>query len=449
MTRHIDGNRSSGFTHGLRTAALSRTVRAAAHRITWGIADQGVSSITNFAVGIVVARSLGAVEFGAFSLAWVTYSVVINLSRGLATDPLAVRFSGVAVDRWRDAASRSTSTALMVGLATGVASLAAGLAIGGTVGAAFVGLGLVLPALMLQDSWRFAFFAAGEGRRAFTNDLVWAVTLVPALFLAAQAGSVFSFMLAWGAAGAVAAVFGIVQTRLVPRVSGIPGWISRHRDLGMRYMVENVSISSAAQLRMYGLGAIAGLADVGSVRGAQLLLGPFLAVLMGMSLVSVPEAARVLARSPRRLPHFCLLLGGSQATAAMLWGVALLFLLPAAAGQYLLGSVWPTAATLIVPTTLVVMAGSFTDGAMAGLRALGAARRSLRAQTLSAIAYVAGGLMGAAVDGALGSAWGVVAATAFGATMAWWQLRAGLRDRTTATSEPTAAHIDHEEASPR
>lgn len=39
--------------------------------------------------------------FGVFSLAWVTYGVVLNVSRGLATDPLVVRFSGVPGASWR------------------------------------------------------------------------------------------------------------------------------------------------------------------------------------------------------------------------------------------------------------------------------------------------------------------------------------------------------------
>ena len=72
-----------------RLAALRPIARGpAAGRLGWGLADQAVSSITNFALGIVVARSLGPTEFGAFSLAWVTYGVALNLSRGLATDPL-------------------------------------------------------------------------------------------------------------------------------------------------------------------------------------------------------------------------------------------------------------------------------------------------------------------------------------------------------------------------
>ena len=81
---------------------------------------------------------------------------------------------------------------------------------------------------------------------------------------------------------------------------------------GSRYLIENVSNSGAAQIRMYGLGALTGLAAVGTTRGAELLLGPFLAVLMGLSLVTVAEAARVLRRSPHRLKLFCVLLGGGQ-----------------------------------------------------------------------------------------------------------------------------------------
>jgi hypothetical protein len=90
--------------------------------------------------------------------------------------------------------------------------------------------------------------------------------------------------------------------------------------------------------------------------------------------------------------------------------------------------VWPLAAALIIPTTLVAVHGSLSDGAFVGLRAMGAAPRSLRAQLVIAAAYVLFGLAGAAVSGAAGSAWGVAAATLIGACVAWWQLGAALRD---------------------
>ncbi|GDY32500.1 hypothetical protein GTS_41330 [Gandjariella thermophila] len=398
-----------------------------AGRLSWGLADQAVSSMTNFAVGISVARSLGVTAFGVFSLAWVTYGVVLNVSRGLATDPLMVRFSGVPAAAWRGAVARSSGTALGVGVVTGAVSVLAGLAIGGSVGPAFVGLGVVLPALLLQDAWRFGFFAAGAGRKAFLNDTVWGAALIPAMVLAARDGSVVAFVLAWGGSGAVAAGYGCVQAGIPPRVSRALGWLREQRDLGSRYLVENVSNSGASQLRAYGLGAIAGLAAVGTVRGAELLLGPFLAVLMGLSLVTVAEAARVLRRAPHRLRFFCLLLGAGQAAAALLWGGALL-LLPDRAGEFVLGGVWPTASALIVPATLGVMGASLASGAAAGLRALGAARRSLRSQLLASTCYVTGGLAGAAVAGAVGSAWGVATATITGSAVWWLHLRAGLRE---------------------
>ncbi|MFJ9615457.1 MATE family efflux transporter [Streptomyces noursei] len=409
--------------HARRTAK-----RAMVGRLSWGLADQAASSLSNFVVGIYVARSLGLTAFGVFSLAWVTYGVVLSVSRGLATDPLVVRFSGVSDASWRGAVARSSGTALGVGAAIGAACLALGPVLGGDVGSAFACLGVVLPGLLLQDAWRYAFFAAGTGRKAFVNDLVWGVALVPAMVLAAHVGSVAAFVLAWGASAAVAAAYGCLQSGIRPRLTGAREWLRGHRDLGYRYLLENVSTSGASQLRAYGLGAIVGVGAVGAVRGAELLLGPFMAVLMGLSLVTVAEAARVLRRTPHRLGAFCLLLGGGQAVAALLWGAALL-LVPDRVGALVLGDVWSSASGLIVPATLGVAGAGLGTGAAAGLRALAAARRSLRCQLFASTCYVVGGLGGAAVAGTVGSAWGVAAATVCGSAVWWLQLRSALRER--------------------
>ena len=65
-------------------AALSwRLVRQASRRLSWGVADQAMSSVSNFAVNIYIARTLGAAQYGAFALAYVTYGFALNASRGL------------------------------------------------------------------------------------------------------------------------------------------------------------------------------------------------------------------------------------------------------------------------------------------------------------------------------------------------------------------------------
>ncbi len=408
----------------------AKRFRGIARRLSWGLADQAMSSLTNFAMTIYVARVLGAVSFGAFSLAYVTYSFALNASRGLATDPLMVRFSGPRTPAWRRAVASSSATALAVGFASGVVVLVTTGVLTGTTRAAFLALGLVLPGLLLQDSWRYAFFAVGRGSQAFLNDCTWALAMVPGLIYVRMSGhaSVSAFILVWGAGAAVAAGVGPLQARVLPRPSSIPRWLARTRELGPRYLAENTCNSGASQLRSYGVGILAGLAAVGYVQAVSTLMGPFLVVFMGMSLVTIPEANRVLRRSPRRLPMFCLTVGTGLAVAALAWGAFLLVALPRGAGDLLLGGLWRPTYELVLPMTASVMGACLIAGATAGLHALAAARRSLRAMVWSAAVYLACGLAGAVADGALGAICGATVATWAGAVVWWWQLRVALRE---------------------
>jgi O-antigen/teichoic acid export membrane protein len=407
------------------------------HRLGWGLADQAVSSLSNFLVVIFVARSLSPREFGVFSLAYATYAFSLNVSRGLATDPLVVRFSGVARDSWRDAVRVATGTAIAVGCVIGAGCALVGLVLSGALGGALITLGVLLPGLLLQDSWRYAFFAAGDGRKSFVNDLAWVLAMVPLVALATHQDGVAWFVLAWGGAGSLAGVLGAYQAGILPRLSGTWSWLSQQRELGARYFAENLSMSAVTQLRITFVGVIAGLAAVGQVRAAEVLLGPWMAVVMGLSMVAVPEASRALRRSTRALVVFCTGLAVTQASGVIAWGLAIMFLLPDAVGERLLGALWEPASALILPTTLAYAGIGLMNGGSAGLRALAAARRSLPATLACACAYFTGGVGGAAIGGAAGSAWGIAAATTTGAVVWWWQLRAGLRDhrRSHATSE--------------
>jgi peptidoglycan biosynthesis protein MviN/MurJ (putative lipid II flippase) len=67
-------------------------------------------------------------------------------------------------------------------------------------------------------------------------------------------------------------------------------------------------------------------------------------------------------------------------------------------------------------------------GAGAGLHALGASRRSLRASYISAITLTALSLAGMAVWGAAGFVYGTTLSIWFGVLIIWWQLHRALRD---------------------
>jgi len=401
-----------------------------ARRLSWGIADQAVSSITNFAVSIYVARSLGGVQFGAFSLAYVTYPFVLNASRGLTTDPLMVRFSSVNHSAWKRAVSISSGTAAVVGIVAGLFVLAVTLLLSGYTKLSFLALGLSLPGLMLQDSWRFAFFAQGRGRKAFLNDTIWAVSLLPALVLVQHSGhaNVFWFMLAWGMSATLAAAIGPLQAGVMPRLSGAHEWVSKHRDLGFRFLAEGTATSAAQQLRSYGVGLVLGLAAVGYIQAANTLMGPIMILFLGMGLVTTPEAARILHRSPKRLIPFCFLVSSGLAIAGLAWGVVLEVALPRGLGQWLLGSIWRPTEPLAIPQTLFVLGMCFLTGSQAGLHALGAARRSLSAMLIQSTCYLAFGILGAYVDGVRGAVLGTAISSWIGAVIWWRQLHIAMRE---------------------
>jgi O-antigen/teichoic acid export membrane protein len=396
----------------------------------WGLADQVVSSLTNFAVGIYVVRALGAVQFGAFSLAYVTYGFVLNASRGLSTDPLMVRFSGTDLPSWRRAVAGSTGTATVVGLTLGAFVLAAAAVLSGTTGAAFLALGLTLPGLLLQDSWRYSFFALGRGGQAFLNDTIWALTLLPGLALLHVTGhaDVFWFVFTWGITATIAAAVGPWQARVIPRPDRTWDWVSHHRDLGPRYLAQGTSQSAAVQLRAYGVGLVLGLAALGSVQAAATLFGPMTILFLGMSLVTIPEAARILRRSPRRLPLFCLVITGGLSMTALAWGIVLLVAVPRGLGSWLLGPIWRATYPLVLPQMLFVIGQGIGFGEGTGLGALGAARRSLRQAIVASILFLIGSVVGAVAGGAAGTVWGAAVSQWISAAYGWWQLREAQRD---------------------
>jgi len=390
-------------------------------------------SLTNFLLSAYIARNLGARQFGAFSLAYLTYGFANNASRGLSIEPLLVRFSGPELTRWRRATGGCTGTALLVGLAAGSLALMAGALIGGTTGLAFVALGLMFPGLLLQDSWRYAFFAAGRGHQAFVNDTVWALVQVPLLVGLKMTGhaTVFWFIVAWGAGAYAGAILGMFQARVVPRLVGATRWMISHRDLGPRYMLENTGSNASNMVVNYSNSSILGLSAVGDIQAANVLMGPFKIIIFGLGMITIPEAAGVLRRSPRRLPLFCLAISGVLALAAVAWGAVLLVAMPLGVGHLVLGSIWRPAYPLVLPTGLAIAGSCAGIGAGVGMHALGAARRSLRASLWSSVLSIPAGVAGALVAGVLGTLYFTAAAAWLTTVMSWWYFRKAMRESST------------------
>lgn len=396
-------------------------------RLGWGILDQGVSSLGNFLLGVFVARSVGAQGLGALAMGLMAYAICVNASRGVSTDPLMVRYSGDPDERWRTAVSRSTGTALLVGAAGGLVCGGIGAVMiarfGDTgLGWAFVAIAIVLPGLTLQDSWRYSFFASGQGAKAFTNDVVWTVLLVGALSVTTACGLTGArwALLVFGGAALVAAGFGVWQSGVRPRPWQALTWLRLTKHLGPRFLLENITLGAGSQTRTAVVAMAAGLVAAGGIRGAEMLIGPLAAILMGVAQVAVPEAARWLGRGRTPFLRLCLALSTGLATLSVVWGAVVLVVFPYRIGEMLLGSAWDDAYVLVPGVVAAATAGCLAVGPSAGLRALERADASLRAQIIVSVIYAGFGAAGGALWGAQGAVWSTAVAAALGAVV-WWR----------------------------
>lgn len=391
---------------------MRAAVPPALRRTVWSLGDQAVSSLTNVALTIMVARSVSADEFGTFSLLLGTYLVCVTVVRGLTSEPLLVRFSAAERTTLSRAVSQSSGATVVAALLLALALTAVVLATGLVPELPALIFLATLPGLLLQDHWRYVLLAAKQPQKAFANDVAWALVQLLAVTTLALTDhlTLGLLVLAWGGAANVAALVGLLQVRVRPRMCRAAQWLREQGDLAGRYAAEGFAFQGATQATVFFVAAVAGLAAAGSLRAAQTMFGPLTVLALSVRLALVPEAVRAASRSLRRMTRLVLAAAALFATVTAAWSVAVL-LLPDAAGKALLGSSWALAVPLLVYVAVDRLANALSIGPFLGVRGLADSRRSLRARVVVAALTVLGGMVGALVDGARGAAIGAAASS--------------------------------------
>jgi O-antigen/teichoic acid export membrane protein len=390
------------------------------HTAVWTLADQAVSSLTNAGLAIIVARSVSDTAFGAFSIALLTFSFVIGASRAMISDPLVIRYSAADWPRLVDATRRAGGLALIAGIASALVCAIAGLLMGNPdARTALLALAIAWPGLLVQDLWRYAFYAAGRPQAAFLDDVIWSVLqfgLVGAL-LATGNGSILMITLAWGCSAMIAGIIGCLQMRALPAPSRGWGWFREHRQMSIEMGLSYGVNMGAVNLATYVVGAIAGLAGVGGLRAAQTLLGPLQLLFSGVSSFVLPMMSRrVAAGGHVRGP--AMLTAGVAAAISLTW-VTILMLIPTSAGVRLLGASWDGAREVLLATGVVSIAVSIAMGGSLGLKALSRSDFMLSVIMVQAPLIIGLGAIGAMMNGAAGAAVGFAIAQVVGAVLSW------------------------------
>jgi O-antigen/teichoic acid export membrane protein len=383
-------------------------------RAGWYAADQGISSLGNISVVVFIARLSDPEGFGAFAVAFATYVVVLGVATALGSEPLVIGFASDK-EHVAEATRRAVGLSLAVGSVFAVPVLVVGHLLGGEAGSALLAMAVVLPAVVVQDGWRYGFFAQARPRAAACNDLLWTVFIFlcfGGIELSGRQPSVPTLILVWGAGGLAAAVFGAVQHGGVPKVSQARGWLRSQQHLGPSLLIDFVIMAGVVQLVFFSVAVVGGLAEAGALRAAQALFGPLNVVMAASRSFALPAAVRLVAVQNglgRAIRRYALVMTGLAGSYAFV-----VSLLPDRLGEQLLGATWAATSVVVPLFALVVVARAPTLAAMVGLRALADGRRTLRARLLTSPLLLAGGIGGASVSGAAGAAIGLAVAQALG-----------------------------------
>ncbi|CAO5170694.1 Membrane protein involved in the export of O-antigen and teichoic acid [Frankia sp. AiPs1] len=410
-------------------------------RAIWTLVDQVLSSGTNAVMSFVIARSVSPSEFGAFGVAFAIFSLMIGFSKAAGTSPLGMRFADVSPSVFRAAGAAGTGTSFVIGLASGAVTLVFGLAIGGAVGSSLVAMGLVFPALLVQDAWRQVFFAEGRPAAAALNDGVWAIVQFGAIFalVVRNVSTSWAMLAAWGGAAAVAAVLGLRQAGFTPATNQVRAWLVEHRDINGYMCAEYLTVQGAQQASTLLIGTLGAIDLVGALRGVQTLLGPTTILAVGIVSWAIPEFSRRKDMSARARLRAAYALSGVIVAVGVAWGTIFL-LLPASVGHALLGGTWGETHHLLALSIIQQAGPAATVGPACMLYALGRAKLTFRANAILAPQLLVYPVIGLHIGGSTGAVVGYIAA--FWITVPFWFMlvagaaREAASETTDATPQP-------------
>jgi O-antigen/teichoic acid export membrane protein len=300
--------------------------------------DQALVSGVNFLTGVLLARALGAEEFGRFTLAWTVVIAANIFQQALVLDPLLnigpKQSAQVARAYFATVIVHQSCLSAMLGIVAVIGFWAMGGLLGNNA-AASPGLGdfclpLVVAAIAFQaqEVFRKSFFVQNRLGAALINDAIRYVTQIVLLFAALYwyPAAIHSQQVMWIISGAafLATLHGALSLgRLEWRPEVISTTTLGHWRFS-RWMLPSAALQSfTASIFILVLGYLHGTETAGWLRAAQNLVAVAHIVFLGLEAIAQVRAARIYATSGfGSLGHFLLRFGlfGAAGVGFMLIG---------------------------------------------------------------------------------------------------------------------------------
>jgi O-antigen/teichoic acid export membrane protein len=298
--------------------------------------DQGIASLSNFAVGAAIARIAGLGAFGAYALVYAGWLLLAGFHRSLVTDPMNIE-NDVHADEVARNVALGLAGELTLGLGAGAAAAAIGVVLLAVhqheYGVCFIGISPWFPCLLAQDYWRWVGFMKAQPQKALANDVLFDVVQVATFAVLYVVGmrSALLAIISWGVGATAGAAFGVWQHRQQRSWVSLKAGVGRIRERWhfSRWLVAtNVVSTATSQSTLVLSGALLGPAGIGGLKaGLNLVMGPSMVFIQAAGSVGLPEASKQLARHGwpglRRVQRW--ITAASVVTVGVLVGVIVLF----------------------------------------------------------------------------------------------------------------------------
>jgi O-antigen/teichoic acid export membrane protein len=384
------------------------------------IADQGASSVSNFALALIVAHYSSASALGVFAILTSTYVLSQGLVRSLSSDCLLTRSE-------TDDGSRSSyerggylaAIVLSVSLAAVIAVISGVLPSEFTL--PFVIFAVSFPLMACQDFARFIGISRYDPAYAIRLDVAWLLLFLVAYVVLKQEGLTTLAWLfgAWSGAGALVGLW-TLRAHFARRGQRelLRFWDRSERGVGLRFAGQFMLVTSWTYFVSYLLLFVLPLASIGVFKLSQLALGPITVLLAGVQSALIALATKRFQIDTRKALRFLLLGGVGSFALTMVWS-GLVYAAPLHAMTSLFGTNWAAARRIVPYAGLAVAFTSFANAAISGLRAMRAASENLRLSVAMVPFLFVLCLGGAEVYGTRGAAGGLAVAGAIYSVLAW------------------------------
>ena len=268
--------------------------------VNWALMDQGVISGVNFITGILLARFLGIVEFGVFTIAWLVIEFLQSMQYSLIIAPMM----SIAPKQSEDERPVYMGAVIVHQLFFSVAAFAVLILSMLTIGF-FVPdwefLNLMWPLAIaviicpLQNYARRYLFVIGRSGAAFFVDVVrygGQLAVLGVLFLNVKMGAGLTL---WAVSGC-AAIAALLSLRFLGdiewKVSAVRESLPRQWAFSKWLLSSEVMRWATGNLFMIASGAMIGAAAVGAIKGAANLVAICHIITHGLSNIVPVSAAR-------------------------------------------------------------------------------------------------------------------------------------------------------------